>query len=110
MTPAHSKKVVKVATTAWSALGVLGILPALFTIKMLSAPGAVESLPTIILVVALASFPIVCLAAILISQRAISSEKYRRACGWACLPLVNIVIGGLALIWINYFEAAAVAA
>lgn len=81
-------------------LGVLSILPALFSVMMLDAPGSESNLATLALVVSLFTFPVACAGATALSWIAYGSGALKMACMWALLPMINLVVGGAGLTWI----------
>lgn len=87
---------------------VVGALPALMTPMMFDDPRALESPATITLALSIATFPLVCVVAVLLSWLVFTlpifaqvPHRYRWACGLTALPLLNVAIGGLALAWIS---------
>jgi hypothetical protein len=91
-------------TVTWALLGALSAIPAMFSAMMFDAPGASSNAATIALFLALISFPFVCLVAMFESQSRRRKGGLRSACLWSCLPMVNLVVGGIALAWITYMQ------
>lgn len=90
---------------------IAGFLPALMTPMMFDDPRALESPATVTLALSIATFPIVCTVALLLSWLvfllpvlAHLPYRYTLACGLTALPLINLSIAGLALAWISYFN------
>lgn len=50
------------------------------------------------------SFPVMCWIAILATGSAFGAERFNRVSYWASFPFISIVIGGLALAWISWFQ------
>ncbi|WOD39422.1 hypothetical protein [Nodosilinea sp. E11] len=98
-----------IATVILIAGAVIGALPAMMTPMMFDDPKALESPATVTLALSIATFPLVCLGAVLLSwlvfalpALAAIPHRYLWACGLTTLPLINVVIAGLALAWISY--------
>ena len=99
-----SRVFVRATWVAWSALGILAALPAMFSAMMFDAPGAADNWATIALVAALCSFPVVCFIAVFESYNRLRKDTVASALWWACLPLVNCAVGGLGLAWITFVQ------
>jgi hypothetical protein len=99
-----SKFFVHGTTLTWALLGALSAIPAMFSAMMFDAPGASGNAATIALFLSLISFPFVCLVAMFESQSRRRKGGLRAACLWSCLPVVNLVVGGVALAWITYMQ------
>lgn len=100
-----------VATVIWIAGAVIGLLPALMTPMMFDAPGSLENPVTVTLALSIATFPVVCAVAVLLSWLVFGlpalahfPHRYLWACALISLPLINVAIGGLALAWITWFN------
>ncbi|HEY4313854.1 MAG TPA: hypothetical protein VGN12_30730 [Pirellulales bacterium] len=88
------------ATCAWVLLGLVGMIPAGFSVMMFDAPGSEKNIATNVLVYSLLTFPIICGGAVIASWVTLLSKKYGTACLCACLPLVNCASAASALTWI----------
>lgn len=88
----------------WGWLGMIGMFPAGMSCMLLDAPGSEKNRATVVLVLSIATFPIVCL----VSNVACSIAKRleSRWFDWIAqgLPLLNIVAGATAAFWITYFQ------
>lgn len=100
-----------VATVILVVGAVVGFLPAVMTPMMFDAPGSLENPATVILALSVATFPITCILAVLLSWlmallplMARFPQHYTWACTLTGLPLINIAIGGLALVWLLVFN------
>lgn len=100
-----------IATVLLIVGAIAGFLPAIMTPMMFDDPKALESPATVTLALSIATFPIVCMVAVLLSWLvfllpvfANLPYRYILACGLTALPLINLSIAGLALAWISYFN------
>jgi hypothetical protein len=83
-----------------SVLGLLGCLPAMMS-PMAGDDPRQPKIPTLLVIFCMATFPIACWVSVGISA-VLAARDARRACWYVlCLPLVNIVVGGIAIIWIR---------
>ncbi|HSM82914.1 MAG TPA: hypothetical protein VLS96_14585 [Nodosilinea sp.] len=100
-----------VATVLLVIGAVVGLLPAIMTPMMFDDPKALESPVTITLAISIATFPVVCAVAVLLSWLVFllpvfASLPYRHtlALGLTALPLINLSIAAASLVWIEYFN------
>ncbi|MGB3200656.1 MAG: hypothetical protein WBA99_07130 [Nodosilinea sp.] len=100
-----------VVTVIWTAAAVIGLMPALMSPMMFDAPGSLENPATVALALSVATFPVVCILAVLagwlvfaLPALAHLPYRYHWVCGLLALPLLNVVIGGLALVWLVWFN------
>jgi Sec-independent protein secretion pathway component TatC len=100
-----------IATVIWIVGAVVGLLPALMTPMMFDAPGSLENSATVTLAISIATFPVVCIVAVLLSWLVFAlpllahlPHRYVWACALTALPLINVSTGGLALAWLLYFN------
>lgn len=100
-----------IATVIWVLGAVVGALPALMTPMMFDSPGSLENPATVTLAISVATFPVVCILAVLLSWLvfllpvfADLPHRYLWACGLMALPLINVATAGLALAWLSYFN------
>lgn len=100
-----------IATVIWVAAAIIGLLPALMSPMMFDAPGSLENRATVALALSVATFPVVCILAVLLGWLVFALPAladlpyhYYWACGLMLLPLLNVVVGGLALAWIICFN------
>jgi hypothetical protein len=100
-----------IATVILILAAVVGALPAMMTPMMFDSPGSLESPATVTLAISVATFPLVCILAVLLSWLVFTlpvfadlPHRYLWACGLMTLPLINVAVGGLALAWISYFN------
>ncbi|MFQ4139851.1 hypothetical protein PGN35_026410 [Nodosilinea sp. PGN35] len=100
-----------IATVLLVVGAIAGFLPALMTPMMFDAPGALENPATVTLALSIATFPIVCVVALLLSWLvfllpvfANLPYHYSLACGLTALPLINLAVATAALAWISYFN------
>ena len=104
VTKSSAKRIVVAATVAWALLGLASVIPAMFSVMMFDAPGSTSNLPTIALVASLMSFPFACVIALVEAWGSYRREDYSRARCWAGLPLINLTLGGAAVVWILLFQ------
>ncbi len=104
MTSTFANRVVLGSTVLWSLLGVASALPAMFACMMFDAPGSEGQWATWALVAALMSFPFVCIVAVLEARSSRRAGNFSRACWCACLPVVNLLVGGAAAAWIELVQ------
>jgi hypothetical protein len=87
----------------WIVAGAIGILPAIFSVMFIGAPGALERPATIAFTLAVFTFPGACFLA---AVGAIGNRAEHPV--WAylmlLLPLVNVAIGVAAFAWIQQFQ------
>lgn len=84
----------------WYLLGVAGALPAMFSVMMVDAPGASERLATLTLMYATLAFPLVCFGSATAALKLRRDER-TRAKRMLCLPLVVVLVGAAAVLWIT---------
>jgi hypothetical protein len=87
----------------WIVAGILGVIPALFSVMLLDAPGSEDRPATVALMFAVLTFPFVCLFSV-VKSLANRREHAGRAYLFLLLPLVNIAIGLAAAVWIQQFQ------
>jgi hypothetical protein len=90
--------------TAWILLGVVSVIPAMFSVMAFDAPGSESNPATMALVASVMSFPFACAIAVARIWRAYRGDEISLACRWACLPLVNVLVAGAAMAWITWFQ------
>ncbi len=88
-----------------------GFMPAIMTPMIFDDPKALESPAAVTLAISVATFPIVCMVAVLLSWLvfllpvfANLPYRYLLACGFTALPLINLTTAAAALSWIFYFN------
>ena len=79
-------------------LGVLGCIPAMFTPMMFDDGAALRNPPTIILALSVVTWPLSCLIAIILSW--VLRKQNRASLRSFLLPLINLIVGAAALLWI----------
>ena len=98
VSPRASTTIRVVLTVLLVILGVLGCIPAMFTPMMFDDGAALRNPPAIILALSVVTWPLSCLIAMILSW---ALRKHGRASLRAfLLPLVNLVAGSAALLWI----------
>jgi hypothetical protein len=97
------------ATVLLVVMAVVGAVPAMMTPMLFDSPESLYSPATITLAISVATFPLVCILAALLSWLVVLlpafatlAHRYLWACGLTVLPLVNVAIAGVALAWITY--------
>lgn len=100
-----SKTIVYGSMLAWTLLGLACAVPAMFSVMMFDAPGSTSSPATVALVAALMSFPFICALTVGNVWHANRTGDVSAAYRWACLPLVNLAVGGAATLWIMLMQA-----
>ena len=91
-----------VVTTIASVLGaVLGLIPALTSFFLFDAPGSEKNPATIALFVSALSLPLTCVVAIALSWILYRLGHHAIARWSSLLPLLNLLTGGLALIYLQ---------
>lgn len=93
------------ATVVWGALGILGLLPAMFTPMMFDSPGSTSSIPIIVAALSILCFPLVCLVSIVAAWMAYRDCDYYRIKRWIITPLGSIAVTVAAFIWLNLAQA-----
>jgi hypothetical protein len=81
-------------------LGLLGCLPAMMSPMLGDNPNQ-PVIPTFVLIVCVGSFPIVCLVSVAVSSRLSYFRRDKAAWSVLALPLINVIIGTLAGVWIK---------
>jgi hypothetical protein len=99
-----SRLAILALTVLWAVVGVASVVPAAFSVMMFDAPGATERPATVVLVLAVLSFPLVCLFTVVNALACRRSEQWSRAYWFLALPAVNLLAGGAAAWWIEAFQ------
>jgi hypothetical protein len=94
---------IPVAAWFWRIVGTVAILPALFSVMLFDAPGSTQ-FSTIVLAVAVVTFPAVCLACAQEAMRHYRGERWPAAFRSLCLPLGSVALVMLALAWIEIVQ------
>jgi hypothetical protein len=81
-----------ITTFLWMALGIIGFLPALFSIMLFDAPNSYKDLNLVIYFWSVFTFPIICIASILLSWGFYRYRFYNISCGVTLMPLTNILM------------------
>lgn len=97
------KTYLAIMSVIMGAFGALSTLPALFSVMMFDAPGATENPATVTLFVAIASCPIVCYSAIFSAWLFYRENKFGLARIVVLAPLLNLLVGGIALYCLEVF-------
>ena len=97
----RAKLIVILATVLWVGLGLFSVLPAMFSVMMFDAPGSDANPATWALFASVVSFPFVCGGAVATSWAAFRAGEFAKACWCACLPVINLAVGGAASAWIT---------
>lgn len=97
------------ASALWSVLGVLGLLPAMFSPMLFDAPGSTSSLPTIMFAIGVLAFPLACFASVVGMWAAYSRGNLLVAYRWCALPLGCAGWVAAAMIWLNLAQAGSLA-
>ena len=93
-----------IATVIFSLGGLLGVLPAITSVFLFDAPGSESNAATVVLFVNALTFPLACLVSVVASWVLYAVKRYTLACVLALLPLVNVIFGGGALLWLQVFN------
>ena len=93
-----------ISTILFSLGGILGILPALTSFFLFDAPGSEKNPATIVLFVSALTLPLVCVIAVSAAWILYARKWFAAACWVSLLPLVNLVGGGGALLWLELFN------
>ena len=83
-------------------LGLLGCIPAMFTPMMFDDGDALHNPATIILAVSIVTWPPCCLIAIILAW--VFRKRSNGSLRFLLLPLINLLAGGAALLWITIFQ------
>ena len=84
-------------------LGILGIVPSLFSVMMFDAPGSTENPATIALFLSVASFPFVCCGAIVSTWSLYGAGRKAWSCIVIWTPVLNLIVAGIAIYCLNTF-------
>jgi hypothetical protein len=71
---------------------------------LFDSPGSEKNPATIILFANALTFPLACLTSVVASWILYASKRYTLAVGLAFLPLVNVIMGAGALVWLELFN------
>jgi hypothetical protein len=93
-----------VATVLLLIASVVGFAPAMMSPMMFDSPESQENVATNLFFWSIFSFPAVCLLAIPLAWIVHAFRKHRLAIFCTLLPLVNLVIGSLALLYLQVFN------
>jgi hypothetical protein len=93
-----------VTTVIFSLGGLLGILPAITSVFLFDSPGSEKNPATIILFANALTFPLACLTSVVVSWVLYAAKRYTLAVVLAFLPLVNVIMGAGALVWLELFN------
>ena len=104
MDPVTAKIIVYGSAVIWAILGLVGIIPAGFSLMMFDGTGSENKLATIGFACAIFGFPASCFAAIFMSLQSLRSQKFTEACYWSCLPFAAFAVGAASLFWILIFQ------
>lgn len=105
MKPKSPRTFLIVTTIVFGLAGVIGILPALTSFFLFDALGSTENPGTIVLFISALSFPIVCALSIAASWTLYAMKRFTVARWLAFLPVLNLLLGGAALAWLQIFNA-----
>jgi hypothetical protein len=97
MDPERTRQIVRSRTTLFALLGLLGILPALWSPMMLDSPQATRNPATVLLFLSVVTFPVICFLSVLTAWPLHRRGRYSAACWVAALPAVNVAVGVVAL-------------
>lgn len=88
-----------------TALGIpavlIGVVMALMSVMMFDAPGSETNPPVIVLFASMVAFPLACIVGIALAWVAVARRRDRRAMWFSLLPLLPIVTGVLAIVWLQ---------
>jgi O-antigen/teichoic acid export membrane protein len=105
MSQKSARRCLIITTVVFGLAGVLGLLPALTSVFLFDAPGSEKNPATIVLFFSALTLPIACLISIVLSWVFYARERFRSACYISFLPVVNLLCGAAALIWLELFNA-----
>lgn len=71
---------------------------------MFDAPGSEENPTTILLFLSVLTFPVVCGISIGLAWILYARKKFKAACTISFLPVLNLLCGAAALIWLQIFN------
>ena len=85
-------------------VGLISVVPAMMSFMMFDAPGSEKNPTTIILFCSVLTFPAACLLAIVLSWILYACQRQRTACWAAFLPIANLIVAAIALVWLEVFN------
>jgi hypothetical protein len=100
----RAKTCLIVTTIVFSLGAVLSLLPAITSVFLFDAPGSEKNRATIVLFCSALTLPVACVVAVAGSWIFYVMKKFRAACWFAFLPLVNVACGAAAAIWLEIFN------
>lgn len=88
-----------------TALGVpavlVGAVMAMMSVMMFDAPGSEKNPPVILLFASMVAFPLSCIVGIALAWIAVARRRDRGALWFSLLPLVPVLTGVVAIIWLQ---------
>ena len=90
-----------VASGIYGILGLLGVLPALFSVTMFDAPGSERNPATRLLFWSICTFPAVCLLAVVLAWVLYLGWAHAAANVLVHLPLVNLALILVGAVWLE---------
>jgi hypothetical protein len=104
MTQKSARRYLIISTIVVGLIGAPGVLLALTSFFLFDAPGSEKNPATILLFFSALTLPLVCLLSIVLSWILYARQKFTVACFVAFVPIVNVVCGAGALIWLELFN------
>lgn len=80
----------------------LGGFVAMMSVMMFDAPGSTSNTPLILLFLSIVAFPFACIAAVVSAWIAIVRKRDRAALWLSLLPLLPVLTGVLAAVWLQF--------
>ena len=100
----RTRTAIAVIAVLWGIIGVIGLVPAGLSVMIFDAPGSEKQSGTIWLFRAIASFPFVCFFTAITTLILNSFDRFKLSIVVLLLPLINVAIGGAAVIMIDQWQ------
>lgn len=78
-----------------------GLVMAMMSVMVFDAPGSESNPPVVLLFASIAGFPLACIVGVILAWIAFARRRDRGAMWFSLLPLLPIVAGIVAMIWLQ---------
>lgn len=89
------------ASTIVGGLGLLSVMPALLSVMMFDAPGSQENPATNLLFWSVFLFPLTCVVSVACAWGLYAAKVRRWAILVTGLPMINVLLGVIAIVWLE---------
>jgi hypothetical protein len=102
MDPETARRILRIITSLFAVLGLLGVLPALMSPMLLDSPQAQHSPIAILMFLCIATFPLVCFCSVLIAWLLFRRGQFSASAWVSALPTINIALGMLLALLLRF--------